>query len=96
VLAVVPITARKILVVNGCKDGAALGPLGKACKKCTADQKQKNDGNSPTLIRDDSVGTAHNCCQIGPLGKACKKHMADQKQKNVKKVPGAPEWPSLI
>ena len=39
-----------------------MGPLGKTCKKCTADQKQKNDGNSPTvpiLIRDGSVGTAH-------------------------------------
>ena len=44
-----------------------MGPLGKACKKCTADQQKKNDENSPvapTLIRDGSVGTAHNSCQI--------------------------------
>ena len=35
-----------------------MGSLGKMCKKCTADQKQKNDGNSPTvptLIRDGGV-----------------------------------------
>jgi hypothetical protein len=61
VLAVTAITARKILVVDGCKDGATL----KACKKCAADQKQKNDGNPstvPTLIRNGSVGGGGNCC----------------------------------
>jgi hypothetical protein len=42
-------------------------PLGKSCKKYASDQKQKIDGNSPTvptLLRDGSVGSGHNCCQI--------------------------------
>ena len=46
---------------------ARLGSFGKACKKCASDQKPKNDENSPvvqSIIRDGSVGTAHNCCQI--------------------------------
>ena len=41
--------------------------LSKTCKECLADQKQKNDENSPavpTLITDGSVDTAHNSCQI--------------------------------
>src|SRR6202789_2873890 len=45
----------------------SMGPLAKACKKCTADRMQKNDGNSPAapaLIRDGSIGTAQNSCQI--------------------------------
>src|SRR6202789_1455995 len=45
----------------------SVGPLAKACKKCTADQMQKNDGNSPAapaLIRDGSISTAQNSCQI--------------------------------
>jgi len=61
VLAVAAFTARKILVVDGCKDEATW----KACKKCAADQKQKNDGNPltvPTLIRNGSVGSGNNCC----------------------------------
>ena len=43
------------------------GLLGKACKKCVSDQKHKNNKNSPmvpTLIKDGSVGTVSNCCQI--------------------------------
>jgi hypothetical protein len=61
VAAITGFTARKILVVDICKDGATW----KACKKCTADQKQKNDGNPPTvptLIRNGSVGGGGNCC----------------------------------
>jgi hypothetical protein len=45
----------------------SIGPLAKVCKKCTADQMQKNGGNSPaapTLIRDGGVGNVQNSCQI--------------------------------
>jgi hypothetical protein len=65
VLAGAAITARNILIINRCKYGATW-QVGKVCKKCVADHKQKSDENSPvvpTIIWDGSVGTAHNCFQ---------------------------------
>jgi hypothetical protein len=64
-----------------------MGPLAKASKKCTADQKQKKDGNSP-----DRYGLS----EVTPLGKVYKKCMPDQNQKNVKKEPEVPEWPAVV
>ena len=44
-----------------------VGPLGKACKKCVTDQKQKNIEKLPGVSEWRglaSVGTAGNCSQI--------------------------------
>jgi hypothetical protein len=61
-----------------------MGLLGKACKKCAADQKQKNNGRLSAATR------------MGLLGKACKKCAADQKQENNENSPMVPTLVQLI
>ena len=63
VLAVPEITARKILVVNSRKDGATWQDMQEMCSWSEAEE-QWNSLTVPTLIKGDSVGMAHNCCQI--------------------------------
>ena len=84
-------------------------PLGKTCKKCTADQKQNKDGNSPvvpTLMSDGSFDTAHNSCQIDigyrqlqawdHLPRCARNAHLNRSRITSKRYPDVPEWPAIV